>query len=85
MKLSVLIGEWLSPKGNIFVVRKAVDRSNKYLNIEFRVMTKYPEPFGFDSDSFNDDERWNRFDSESFEDEIKRIGLKKIEVLKSVK
>ncbi|HMC00465.1 MAG TPA: hypothetical protein VKN14_05450 [Flavobacteriaceae bacterium] len=78
MKLRYLIGDWQSPKGNIWIVRKAHDRSNTYLNIEFRIMTKYPEPFGFTSDCF-DHERWNRFDSESFEEMANERQLIKLE------
>ena len=78
MKLSALIGTWTSSKGNTWIIRKALDRSNKYLNIEFRIMTKYLDPFGFSSDAF-EKERWNRFDSGSFGDEIKRFGLVKNE------
>ena len=78
MKINNLIGNYISPHGNIWIIRKALDRSNKYLNIEFRIMTKYLEPFGFLSDCF-EPERWNRFDSGSFKDEIERYGLVKNE------
>lgn len=78
MKLSTLIGTWTSSKGNTWIVRKALDRSNRFLDIEFRIITKYLEPFGFSSDAF-EKERWNRFDSDLFKDEIERYRLVKNE------
>ncbi len=79
MKRISLIGEWLSPKGDIWHVRKAQNTSNKILNIEFSVET-FDKLFEISSDIYRD-RKWNYYDSDSFNDLIIERDLKKLEAI----
>ncbi len=76
MRLSQLIGNWIDPKGRIWTVRKAHDRSNTFLDIEFSTDTQYHYPLNIFS-KFIFGEYWNRFDSKSFQSLVQEFELKK--------
>ena len=69
-----LLGVWDSAKGNIWIVEKSY---GSYLTIQFRIVTFYKD-FGISSDFIYGDEKWNRFDPESFLDLIEQFKLVKI-------
>ena len=80
-KISHLIGIWYDEEINkTFNVRKALDRSNTYLSIEFSTVTKYLEPFSITSE-FIFEARWERFNPEGFERLIQKWDLKKVEAV----
>ncbi len=78
LTVSKLTGNWITPQGLIYEVRKAQDTSNRFLSLEFQTKRFYPEPFGFSSECFDRVEKWHRFDSKSFNKLITDFELKKI-------
>jgi hypothetical protein len=79
-RISHLIGNWLDMKmGKTFKVRKAIDRSNTFLSIEFSTETIYADPFGISS-SFIFEDQWHRFDPSGFERLIQEFDLQKMEI-----
>jgi hypothetical protein len=68
-----LLGVWDSEKGNIWIVKKSY---GSYLTLQFRIITFYKD-FGFYSDFIYGDEKWNRFDPESFLDLVDQFKLVK--------